>query len=146
MRCRLRWRSFRRRSRDHKLKALLSGRQFRDVMFGMSSTYMLLHRSISLFLSGERDNVTTNVLRKATGIAPSIEESCKCKNRANDSRVGHSRRDNASDSLNHPDFATDRRPHYWHRIPKMRRSRCSSFEVALFPMATPLTIVIKQQR
>lgn len=47
--CRLR-RSFRRRGCYHELEALFGGGKLRDIMFGMSSAYVLLHRSISLFL------------------------------------------------------------------------------------------------
>lgn len=44
------WRSFRWRGIDHQLEALFSSWELRNVVFGMSSSDMLLHRSVALLL------------------------------------------------------------------------------------------------
>ena len=49
---------------DHELEALLGRRQLRNVMLGMRSSYVLLHRAISFFLR-PKTSVTMVVQDKA---------------------------------------------------------------------------------
>jgi hypothetical protein len=115
---RRRWRSFRWRGINHELKALLGRRKLRNVVLWVGSSYMFLHRSISLFL-----RIQTSVTTFEPTKARELEEVC-----SKDSRAGNSRRGNVCDSWSHLDFAVDKPLRCWH--PRQRKTKSTRIAAA----------------
>jgi hypothetical protein len=95
-------------------------------MFGVCSSYMLLHGAIPLFLPIQTI-VTTDVLQKA------MESYWELQMQEQAQQSEHSRRDSACDSLNHLDYAGDTQPHCWRR----RQKRTMSALIEASPRLTP---------
>ena len=115
---RRRWRSFRWRGINHELKALLGRRELRNVVLRVGSSYMFLHRSISLFLRIQ--TLLPHLNRQKQG---SLERFA-----VETAVPGHSRRGNVCDSWSHLDFAVDKPLRCWH--PRQRKTKSTRIAAA----------------
>lgn len=111
---------------DHELEALLGRRKLGDVMLWMGSSYVLLHRTISLFLPPK---ISVTMVVQETKRAE-LYEGC-----SRHSRAGHSRRGNVCDSWSHLGCAMDTQLHCWR--PKQRTTMSTMSVEASFSLGFP---------